>query len=94
MKSLTPEQLLELKSNKEKAYEVMLPRETQQEHEIKSWIAFLYTKFTAEFDVYIRESTWRYAKKYKLFATELLSNDKNYLEALTKFLTESRKLVK
>ena len=70
---------------------MILPKDALTESDNKAWYAYTLKKYEQEFQQYIELVTRRYYKTYKNFAKNLLLKDKNYLEALTKFLGETRK---
>ena len=70
----------------------ILPKEVLAENELKSWYAYNLKNYENELVTYLRFVTKRYQKVFRTMAVDLLGNDKLYLESLTKFIGESRKI--
>lgn len=70
----------------------MLPKETQQEQEMRDWMAHLYCNYRNEFQKYIGFEVNRYVSVFCTLCSELLLNNRTYVEEVTKFIEESQKI--
>jgi hypothetical protein len=59
---------------------------------LKFWYAFNLKNYEQELVTYLRFITKRYQKNFRTLAVELLADDKIYLEAITKFISDGRKV--
>ncbi len=50
--------------SKEEAFELMLPKETQQEHDLRDWMAHLFTNYRNEFQRYVSFEVNRYVSVF------------------------------
>lgn len=80
------------KMSKEELMKYILPKEVLAENELKAWYAFNLKNYESELVTYLRFITKRYQKVFRSLAVELLSNDKKYLETITKFISDGRKV--
>lgn len=71
---------------------MILPKQVLAENDLKAWYGFNLKNYEYELGTYLRFLTKRYQRIFRSMAVELLANDKMYLQSITNFISEGRKV--